>query len=73
MIANPTLQLDEVRQLYRELHAQVERLTEFHENNSKQVIDAVAEHNSRQTEKILGAWQGGTVRANSYTFRLLEQ
>lgn len=33
---------------------QVERLTDFYENNSKQVIDAVAEHNNKQAEKILG-------------------
>ena len=52
------MQLDEVRQLYRELHAQVERLTECHEDSSQKVIDAVAEHHKKQSGFLQGGWVG---------------
>ena len=60
------LQLDEVRQLYRELHAQVERLTEHHEDSSQKVIDAVAEHHKRQAGFLQGGGVGGVAQNAQY-------
>ena len=47
-------QLEEVRDLYRELHTQLERITEFYQNNTQQVIDAVAKHHNTQADVLHG-------------------
>ena len=49
------VQLEEVRDLYRELHIRLERITDFYENNTQQVIDAVAKHHDKQGDTLQGA------------------
>ena len=40
--------------MYRELHTRLERITEFYQNNTQQVIDAVAKHHNIQAEVLQG-------------------
>jgi hypothetical protein len=47
-------QLDDLRGLYRELHSQLEKLGEYHETNTQDVIKAIEEHHKKQAAALKG-------------------